>query len=1047
MARDAGFTLIEIILTLVLVGIMATVGGMAVITGMKGYLLARENASITQKAQVALSRLNREMMELVSITSASSTSIVYTRPSGTRSLALVGNQLKIVDGTTLPNASLGDVLIDQVSSIQIEYSKAGTNWVLGTDLIELLSGVRITLVLTRSNASISNPAFTTMVTPRNNGNLGGVEPTVNPPAKANYCFVATAVYGQSDHPAVELLRRFRDEFLARWSAGRAFIDFYYSFGPMLADLIRNRPLACLMGRVILAPLVLLAFLLLYFPAGIPFLLFLCFLFHKVFCAVRGKHAARDRPARLVSNQRGSVLIGLIMTMVILGVLSASILSLTTTSTFEHVAGNSAMRAYFLAESGYRYVAGQFLNAGDETAKDNSLQSLHNQTFALTGNDGRFFLQIYPYYYRTTADPTGTATLSTSVPGGFPPGLTLTNGYLRVNENTYQYRSAAVVGANVAFTLNSGTWPSIPAGKIVRPVCRPNGTQTVNDTTHNYIDVETTTGAINAFPMQNSTFRVESSGQLSTTIYTYMTRTNNRLSGIKASDNSTSFPSFTVNTTTNITGEKFVQLHSTGIFGQGGSYETRREVIYDTPIGYAASQPGPTQKATTTDPMESMGNWFTGSSQGEAGGHSIASVSDSNAMHVTSGQAAGFLGGSSGGYWSWLNFDWSRTSADFQNAWQAAGYLLSYDLQVKIKATNEPYFMAGMSFRTRADDTEDLYTYGVSYLKARKTRTSALWGAWSAYSDRGDIPSAIVPSALFSGTLETGSVYNMLPFGLLRGQDQYSQPAIVLWQRTSAGFKWLAYTILATTDHVVANVSGKPRLADWSTLQVRVVEAIPLSFSNGGSTPPLWGEIISGQTSGASAFVNGTPILTSGSWSSSNAAGTLALYKVTGTFASGENLIVNSQIRGRVAGAQGAKTNYLRVYYADTGTHTPNSTPTDNNRGADPRITASGQTVSWPVDNVSEWASGNDFMTLVQWDGVNTSVTRLGTGSEFNAIIQDSALLSPSSGTSFTSSEVALHTAGGSSSDIPDIYFDDFAVQLIGSSTDGGSTGFLSPIQQ
>jgi hypothetical protein len=48
------------------------------------------------------------------------------------------------------------------------------------------------------------------------------------------CFVATAVYGDYDHPQVKKLRLFRDITLSRSIAGRLFIQIYYTVGPSLA---------------------------------------------------------------------------------------------------------------------------------------------------------------------------------------------------------------------------------------------------------------------------------------------------------------------------------------------------------------------------------------------------------------------------------------------------------------------------------------------------------------------------------------------------------------------------------------------------------------------------------------------------------------------------------------------------------------------------------------------------------------------------------------------------------------------------------------------
>ena len=46
-----GFTLIEIVVTLVLVGILAALGGFGIVQAVKGYITVKENSAITQKAQ------------------------------------------------------------------------------------------------------------------------------------------------------------------------------------------------------------------------------------------------------------------------------------------------------------------------------------------------------------------------------------------------------------------------------------------------------------------------------------------------------------------------------------------------------------------------------------------------------------------------------------------------------------------------------------------------------------------------------------------------------------------------------------------------------------------------------------------------------------------------------------------------------------------------------------------------------------------------------------------------------------------------------------
>lgn len=68
-------------------------------------------------------------------------------------------------------------------------------------------------------------------------------------AKASACFVATATLGSEDHPKVNVLREFRDEFLARQRAGRAFVVAYYRCGPFLAQIIRKSSLLRSLVRI------------------------------------------------------------------------------------------------------------------------------------------------------------------------------------------------------------------------------------------------------------------------------------------------------------------------------------------------------------------------------------------------------------------------------------------------------------------------------------------------------------------------------------------------------------------------------------------------------------------------------------------------------------------------------------------------------------------------------------------------------------------------------------------------------------------------------
>jgi cold shock CspA family protein len=56
-----------------------------------------------------------------------------------------------------------------------------------------------------------------------------------------YCFIATAVYGDSDAPEVMTLRRFRDQVLIPNVLGQALVRSYYRLSPPIADWLRLHP--------------------------------------------------------------------------------------------------------------------------------------------------------------------------------------------------------------------------------------------------------------------------------------------------------------------------------------------------------------------------------------------------------------------------------------------------------------------------------------------------------------------------------------------------------------------------------------------------------------------------------------------------------------------------------------------------------------------------------------------------------------------------------------------------------------------------------------
>jgi hypothetical protein len=69
------------------------------------------------------------------------------------------------------------------------------------------------------------------------------------------CFIATAAFGSSMAPQVELLRQFRNHFLLPYSTGRKFVRLYYQYSPPFADYIAKHDFLRTVTRTLLWPIV------------------------------------------------------------------------------------------------------------------------------------------------------------------------------------------------------------------------------------------------------------------------------------------------------------------------------------------------------------------------------------------------------------------------------------------------------------------------------------------------------------------------------------------------------------------------------------------------------------------------------------------------------------------------------------------------------------------------------------------------------------------------------------------------------------------------
>lgn len=149
-----GLTLIEIIISLVLIGIVAAVVGMSSVHMVKSFLFSGKNVDTLLKGQIAIARMQKELNNIKQVSASPANSITFSsyRDLSIRTISTNGNDLFLDT----------DKLTDQVSSFSLVYyddfsSSAGTTFLATTKIIE------ITLKLTGADNVTSE--FKARITP------------------------------------------------------------------------------------------------------------------------------------------------------------------------------------------------------------------------------------------------------------------------------------------------------------------------------------------------------------------------------------------------------------------------------------------------------------------------------------------------------------------------------------------------------------------------------------------------------------------------------------------------------------------------------------------------------------------------------------------------------------------------------------------------------------------------------------------------------------------------------------------------------------------
>ncbi len=508
------------------------------------------------------------------------------------------------------------------------------------------------------------------------------------------------------------------------------------------------------------------------------------------------------------GQKGSILIGLIITMAVFAVLSAAIVPMFSTSHQNQVTASQAMKAYYMAESGFRYAASEFLNGGAGEVRDTVLTNLHGKNYALGagGADGSFDLNVESYYYNSPNTlPTGS--LVANAFGNVPSGVSTTTGvtgYLAAfNEGSfdgfYTYSGYTPASGNITFTI-SGTTGT--AGVRVFPSARAYGNATT-------LSVATTDGELSLFPLTNGTFRVYNDAtnnvKRNATLYRYASRTGNQLQNISIVEGSDSLGTLRLLDNDLVILQRYIDLTSIGKIGDNNAPFVSRRLVYRTPVSAIGNFGGGSTPLIPPDPMDNKDNWLPNNNRlvhGEAdidssppggGGNALVVSRRSGSNHFVL-PASSIISDALKGIWSWNGG-------------------LSYDAQVKVLATTNISYGASMYFRRHREPGGTNTSFGISivYLKDYNDRSI------DVYADKYLSGSSANNSS--NSCYRHRSDADPTPYCILATGTPY----LVLWRDTAAGpssFKTIAYYELPGTSPS-NNYPAEPPY--WPTLMVRIKE--------------------------------------------------------------------------------------------------------------------------------------------------------------------------------------------------------------------------------
>ncbi len=739
---------------------------------------------------------------------------------------------------------------------------------------------------------------------------------------------------------------------------------------------------------------------------------------------------------ILGNQKGSLLLVLIITMVVLSTLGGAMVYFFSSSTFENVVGNFSQRAYYVAESGMRFAVSTYRNSPDHATGQSRFNALNYASYGpifLPNNNGKAALTIADTVGNTAlyTNPNGDQTINLGgdlvVTGASASQFPLKNGYFSIVgvPGKFLHYKEKIANLDGTYTLkliaggNTGVLPHSVAG----------GTQIAAP--KNQVSIKST----GTFPLAGS-FGVNRS-----TEYGWV------LSGIVSDEPTPVEPNF-------------------------------------DPTKWSIDKPNP----ITPEYVAAGGEMAGGPGWGSWGTFRWNS-SEAAIQVVTTA--------SSGGQ---KRFLLAYNQNYFPDVWISQGQYLSYDTQVKIKTYNTDNanhlynFMAGLSFRLNNENTANFGSFGASFKRGNESPFNlplpdktyvVLWRDGNgqdremlAYKEltsaSGVISDTVAPATIFNDNLTTLANWDPSTPWVHNSTGLYASSGTCLpstsnnltltsnvnvstdsyltfrHKGVAADKNYSNYVVLISTDGGViwSQLITVNQASNWTTTNV------PLSITTPATVKVRFQyvNISPTQTTTNAWSIDDVSIVTTGSvahlidWSTILVRIKELAAPSTLTDSTGQPTIFAGQ-----------RVNEIEIFYGSIEPHgTANGTPLDDNRLANPRCVSSPCAGNWPPRELSTLQNTADKFTLVSgWSAWNNGAATIfpytntktnpvckfelaGSGNEASAIIRTNCRLT----NSYTvNSEVGLSSFGTEIAG--NVYFDDFGINVWGE----GGIPYIDVIQQ